>query len=129
MANSFIKISVLHLYITIFPSRNFVKVCYGFMALTGAYCLAVILEALLLCRPLAFNWDKTIPDGVCGDNQLGFLVTGILNMIIDVFVVSLPMPMLWGLQMPTAKKVAISGIFGIGYAYVSLSWQSLMLCC
>ncbi|MCJ1263085.1 hypothetical protein MMC22_002955 [Lobaria immixta] len=90
------------------------------MALTLCYFVSVVLEALLLCRPVPYGWDKSI-HGVCGNQQLGFLLTGIVNLIIDVFIVLLPMPMLWGLQMPLMKKVAISGIFGMGFALTTLS--------
>lgn len=85
------------------------------MVVTLCSFFSIVLEALLLCRPIQYGWNKSI-HGVCGIQQLGFLLTGIVNIIIDVFIVLLPMPMLWGLQMPLTRKVAISGIFGMGFA-------------
>jgi len=63
---------------------------------------------------MAYNWDRTI-HGTCGDTTALYLSTGIVNLIIDVGIVSLPMPMLWGLQMKFAKKLALSLIFGLGF--------------
>ena len=43
----------------------------------------------------------------------------ILNLLQDVVVVVLPMPVLWGLQMATTRKVALSCMFGMGIMYAS----------
>lgn len=43
---------------------------------------------------------------------------GILNLILDVTVILLPMPMLWGLQIKRGKKWALTGVFGLGALYV-----------
>ena len=74
---------------------------------------AFIIEEFLICRPLAFQWDKTI-DGVCGNQRMAFLVPGVINLVLDLLIISLPMPVLWTLRMRTAKKVATSIVFGIG---------------
>lgn len=57
-------------------------------------------------------------DGHCGDQIALYMTGGIFNLILDVTVVVLPMPMLWGLQMPRGKKVALTGVFGLGAGYV-----------
>lgn len=88
---------------------------YVAMTLTAAYIITIILETLLICRPFAYFWDKSI-HGTCGNEVITYLTAGIFNLIIDVIIVILPMPMLWGLQMPMAKKIALTGIFGIGAA-------------
>jgi len=44
----------------------------------------------------------------------GYVVSGILNLALDVIIVALPLFPVWRLQMATIRKVAISGIFGIG---------------
>ena len=113
LSNTSVKLSILHLYIMIFRIRSFRIITYILMGTTIIYCAIVILEAFLICRPLAFFWNKTI-EGSCGNEQAIFLSTGILNLMIDVMVVILPMPMLWGLQMKVAKKIALTGIFGLG---------------
>ena len=35
----------------------------------------------------------------------------------DVAVVMLPMPVLWGLQMAVGKKITLSSMFGLGIMY------------
>lgn len=79
----------------------------------------MVLTSCLICQPVAYRWNRTI-DGICGDQKRLDLFIAVFNLILDVTVVVLPMPILWGLQMPTKKKVVLSGIFGMGIAYDTL---------
>ena len=88
------------------------------MAFTLCYFLSVVLEAFLLCRPVEYNWDKSIA-GICANEQLAFFLAGITNLIIDLGVIVLPMPILWNLQMAVPRKIAVSTMFGIGAMYVN----------
>lgn len=87
------------------------------MVLTMCYFTSVILEAFLLCRPVAYNWDKSI-HRTCGFEGLAFLLQGIMNLIIDFGVIIVPMPMLWRLQMPFPNKLGLAAMFSIGVLYV-----------
>ena len=82
------------------------------MALIVALGCGWILEAVLICRPLDKDWD------VCGSNDNGVLVGGILNVITDFTMITLPLPMIWRLQMAPQRKVALTVIFGLGFMYV-----------
>lgn len=39
------------------------------------------------------------------------------DLIIDIIVIMLPMPILWTLQLKTSKKVLLTAIFGLGFMY------------
>lgn len=56
--------------------------------------------------------------GFCGDQKSLDLFIGIFNLLLDVTVVVMPMPVLWGLKLAVGKKVMLSGMFGVGTAYV-----------
>ena len=113
-ANTFVKISVLHLYTRIFSTRTLAYCAYTIGAITMAYWLSTVLTAFLICRPFAFNWDKVIAKGHCGNSSAYYLSTGIVNLFIDIAIVVLPLPLLWGLQMKTSRKLALTGIFSLG---------------
>ncbi|KAI5927096.1 hypothetical protein F4810DRAFT_652294 [Camillea tinctor] len=113
-ANSCVKLSILSLYITLFPNKRFARICYGTMVVTVAYFLSVFLETFLLCRPVQYSWDKSIPGGTCYNQNLAYLIAGITNLVIDAFVVALPMPMLFRLQMDLSKKISIIAMFSLG---------------
>lgn len=111
----FIRASIIQLYIRLFYStKSFRITCYVIHGINFVYFAATILGACLICRPIAFNWDPTIPGGSCGDQKSLDLFIGVFNLLLDVALVALPMPVLWGLQMSRQKKVVISGIFAMG---------------
>ena len=82
-----------------------------------AFFVSTILSSVLICRPFAYNWNKLIPGGTCGNEKSLDLYLGIFNLLLDVCVVVLPMPVLWGLQMAFNKKLMLSGMFGLGIVY------------
>ena len=46
---------------------------------------------MLLRHPLAYSWDETI-DGSCADLSAAYLAAGILNLLTDISVLVLPIP-------------------------------------
>ncbi|KAF2448831.1 hypothetical protein P171DRAFT_518282 [Karstenula rhodostoma CBS 690.94] len=108
------KASILFLYLKIFPIPWLVWCSYATMSIIVAWTIATILAGCLICRPFAYNWDKTIVGGYCGDQVTSFTVTGIINLITDAMVLLLPMYPLYQLQMATYKKVILITVFGLG---------------
>ncbi|KAL4733773.1 hypothetical protein BDV11DRAFT_199484 [Aspergillus similis] len=108
------KISILLLYLRIFPVRWLVVSSYATMGVIVAWAMATILAGCLICRPFAYNWDQTIPGGHCGNQVTSFQITGTINLLTDVVVLVLPMPNLSKLQMATYKKVTLIAVFGLG---------------
>ena len=88
------------------------------MGLVVAFFIGQILTAVLICRPVALQWDKGI-DGKCGKVVGQEIALAVVNMVIDAIIVALPMPVVWHLQMPVKKKVGISSMFALGLMYVS----------
>ncbi|RYC57891.1 hypothetical protein CHU98_g8303 [Xylaria longipes] len=121
LSTSFLKLSILFFYISLFTIPRIRSAVYVVIILTAALIVAVIFESFFLCRPFAYTWDKTIKGGVCGSSTNAYLAIAITNLIIDLSVVALPMPVLWQLQMPTRKKVAVSAILGFGLVICGLT--------
>jgi hypothetical protein len=113
-ANTFVKFSILHLYLVLFPGRTFRWICIGTMFVSSLYFISVMLETFLLCTPVQFNWDKTIA-GTCSPHSItAYILAGSTNLIIDVFIVILPMPALWNLKVSMPKKIGIMAMFSLG---------------
>ncbi|KAI1427606.1 hypothetical protein F5Y12DRAFT_142312 [Xylaria sp. FL1777] len=119
-ANTAVKLSIVSLYTTLFPNQRFTYVCYATMVASVALFIIVFLEAFFLCTPVEYNWDKTIPGGVCNQG-VAFLVSGIMNLIIDAFIVILPMPLLFKLQLPLFKRLGVAVMFSLGAVICILS--------
>jgi hypothetical protein len=111
------KASILLFYMRIFDvaDRLFRIVSRVATLAIFTWCLSVILCGFLLCRPFAYNWDQTIPGGHCNNQILSYILTGSFNIVTDMLVLCLPIPMIWKLQMPFKTKVALTLIFAIGF--------------
>ena len=72
-----------------------------------------ITTTLVTCRPIRYNWDKTI-QGHCGSLGDAEIAAAAINMILDVIIVLLPLPIVWRLHMPTLKKIGVSVTFALG---------------
>ncbi|KAL4899952.1 hypothetical protein BDW74DRAFT_183267 [Aspergillus multicolor] len=111
-ATTLVKLCLLSLYIQIFKSELVFRI------------LAYIVAAL---SPFAYNWDQTIEDGHCGDNPKFQLSTAVVNMILDFFIVILPLPVLWGLQMARKRKIMLSEVFSLGLCICAMNLTRTIL--
>ncbi|KAM5357516.1 hypothetical protein ACJZ2D_016191 [Fusarium nematophilum] len=59
-------------------------------------------------------WDITITHGSCIDRMAYFIATLALNVATDLFMLALPIPMLWKVKMPKRQKLGLIGIFMTG---------------
>lgn len=114
-ANTSVRIAVLHFYMTIFRSnRAFLTVAYALYVLVVAFGVGIVISDVLTCRPLAKYWDPLQP-GVCEDSLASLVALSSCNIIADLTIVFLPLPMVWGLQITTRRKIELSIIFALGF--------------
>ncbi|KAI1331459.1 hypothetical protein F5Y16DRAFT_422985 [Xylariaceae sp. FL0255] len=125
-ANTCVKLSVLSLYTVLFSGRRFKQLCYFVMGAAILYSLSVLLETFTLCQPVQYNWNKNIPGGKCADQGLALLLSGIINLVIDAVTVALPMPKLYGLQIPLTRRLAIASMFGLGALIWVISFSRIL---
>lgn len=85
------------------------------------------------CQPLERFWNFWV-SGHCVDRKARNIVTGSFNVILDVLILLLPQPVIWKLQMTSARKIGIFVVFSVGLLYVDPlvvvagSIQSLSTC-
>ena len=114
IAVALIRSSIILLYIRIFPARSFRHTCYAILTLNGTFSLGAVLTVWLICAPRGCKWDFGLNCDACGYGGLVGILSATISLLLDITVVLLPTPVLWGLQMPVKKKVMISGMFGLG---------------
>ena len=106
-ANTAIKISIRHLYLTLFGSnKTFRLFTFTVIGLVLLFCFGVLLATFLNCRPFAKTWNPLLP-GSCGSLQANVLSTSIINFVIDLSIVLLPMPMVWSLQIARSRNTLL----------------------
>ena len=80
---------------------------------------SLTLVAIFQCRPVAAFWNRAIQDAKCINLPLFSIVSGVLNLLTDILILCLPIPMVWGLNTTLAQKTTLSGIFLLGVLYVA----------
>ena len=125
---TFVRASIVFLYIRLFPTRIFREICYFVLVVNLCFFMSTVLADCLICQPISYRWDRmTGGKGFCGNQKPLDLYIGIFNLILDVAAVALPMPVLWGLRMNVGKKVMLSGMFGMGITYAPPSLPDMVL--
>ncbi|KAJ5053864.1 uncharacterized protein L3040_000154 [Drepanopeziza brunnea f. sp. 'multigermtubi'] len=110
-----IKCSIISFYSRIFgASKSFRISALVAVGILIAWALSVILETFLLCRPLSFNWDQTLANGVCGDRNAVYVTAGAVNVVTDFMVMALPVPHILTLQLHWRRKAELILMFSLG---------------
>jgi hypothetical protein len=101
------KLAILVLYSQIFTTRPYRLALYVTACAAIATCAGAFITSLAICQPFAFNWDKSIHGGKCGD-VLGFY-KGICipNLVTDFVILVLPMPALLKLKVNIIVKIGL----------------------
>lgn len=75
--------------------------------------IALLLAIVFFCIPVQKAWDGSI-DGHCSDPAPVSYLSGVWNSLVDIYVLLIPVPFLWKLNMRTRQKLKLSAVFGIG---------------
>lgn len=115
-----IKISILVLYLRIFPSRRFRIACTCLLVFVIGYGIWVVLGGVFMCTPVSFFWNRSIPGGHCPlDRFWIFYMNAAVNITQEFVILLLPMPLLGRLHLLRGQKIALIGMFALG-GFVSI---------
>lgn len=110
-----VKMSVLMFYARIFSSVRKYQISFWVMGcVIVGWGIAINFLAIFTCTPVAAAWNPAVP-GVCLSTQATFRGATISNIVIDLWLLLLPLPMLWSLHIGRARKVGLVGVFAAGY--------------
>ncbi|MCJ1267410.1 hypothetical protein MMC22_007295 [Lobaria immixta] len=110
-----VKISILLLYRRVFDTASFKRaiLVVGFLCITWL-CGNVFTE-LFLCSPMSAAWDpKLVFSNHCRDFQAFLVGITVSNLLLDVIILCMPLPMIWNLKLSTRKKLEVIGVFLLG---------------
>lgn len=109
------KTSLILLYYRIFGvSRRFRIALVVALTLVLFYFVACLLAAIFECNPVASYWDKTIPGFKCVNEVAFYRWNGVANLLIDFMILTLTIPMIWGLSLKLQQKLQLSALFLLG---------------
>ncbi|PNP40644.1 hypothetical protein TGAMA5MH_07643 [Trichoderma gamsii] len=119
IAIGFTKLSVLALYYRIFITRTF---RYLVISTACFVCAWIIVMEVVLgfgCRPIQAWWDAT--RGKCIDKEAFTYFTNVTNMAADLWIFSMPIPVILGLHAAKERRIILCFMFGIGAATCAIS--------
>lgn len=117
----FVKVSiVLFLYRLLGCVGRFRQVATAVIIFVIAWGVTAAIGNTFQCWPVQYFWIKHI-DGHCMRGQNTFyIIIGSVSVVEDVFILCLPLPIVWKLQTPLREKIEITLLFSIGCLYDAL---------
>ena len=116
------KISLILLYMRIFGTVGwFKKLCISLICIIAVYGVVSCMMGVFQCDPVAYAWNRGITGGKCINLTQFFVANGSFALATDIIVLILPLPLLYGLNLPLGQKLALIPIFGLGTFVVIIS--------
>jgi hypothetical protein len=114
------KVSILLLYLRLFPDKQFVKTCWVIIASMAAFLIWTVFGWMFMCTPVDYFWIKSIK-GRCFNPLWVYFTNAPFQIVTDFVLFGLPLPILRKLQLPRRQKTSLVLLFGIGLLYVPSS--------
>ncbi|KAI1141758.1 hypothetical protein F5Y05DRAFT_373671 [Hypoxylon sp. FL0543] len=91
-------------------------IIHGLIVATVAYYVACFFTFIFQCWPRAAIWNTAMEaEATCINFKVATLVSGIINMILDIGIFLAPLWAIWLLQMPLKRKLGVISVFGVGF--------------
>ncbi|CAG9972526.1 unnamed protein product [Clonostachys byssicola] len=114
IATALIKTSILLSYRRIFGHMKKVRISiWILLGLTWAWCLSNIFGMAFQCSPIRKAWIPETP-GTCIDLIAFLWGNSVSNLLIDWFILAVPIGPVLKLQLPLVKKILVGGAFLCG---------------
>ncbi|KAI1184330.1 hypothetical protein F5B17DRAFT_433715 [Nemania serpens] len=110
------KLSILLLYNRLFSVNGSIRrqMIILSIAVIG-YGLGSIIANLLNCIPIEYTWINNLADPrFCFNYNIFWFATGIVEAVLDLFILALPIGIVVRLHLTTRKRIAISSVFLVG---------------
>ncbi|GAB1319675.1 hypothetical protein MFIFM68171_09885 [Madurella fahalii] len=120
------KISICMLYLTIFTLEWARRACYGVLFIVVISNLWSVATILTHCIPLEAAWDWRVKATFCQGDTVWWASTALI-IATDVMVFTLPIPMVLPLKLPRRQKVAVVGVFAVGFFVCLVSMIRLII--
>ncbi|KAF2268887.1 hypothetical protein CC78DRAFT_330672 [Lojkania enalia] len=110
-----VKLGILAFYYRVFVLPLFRKIVLATAAFVISWGIGITVTLAVVCHPIEAFWDATVT-GKCLDLATFTYFTNISNLVTDVWIFLMPVPVIWHLQLQTKKKLLLCFIFSIGLA-------------
>ena len=102
------------MYLRIFTKRQDRVATWVVAVLIVANYVGTMIAGFLICVPLEYLWDRTIPGGRCININAWYRWGSLMNIFTDFIMLILPLPVVWGLKTSTKIKIGLTITFATG---------------
>ncbi|KAI9722995.1 MAG: hypothetical protein M1812_001444 [Candelaria pacifica] len=116
--------SILFLYLRVMPTgqRKSRMSTYAVMAVIVGAIISLELSYIFACKPFSHRWNNAGgSSATCIDVTLHGVINEIINIVTDILIIILPIPMIWSLHLSTRKKVGVILVFATGLLVVAVA--------
>ena len=116
LALLFTKLSILLLILRVFCSVQRDAPYYLtllLIAVNTIFYTIYFFIPIFVCHPRSKIWNLKEP-GHCLKIEMLYLASAIFNTVSDIAMLSVPLYLIWSLQMSVGRKIAVSAVFGTG---------------
>jgi len=111
LAVSIPKLAILAFYLRIFTIKTYRNIVYFLGAIVMTTGIVCSIVALNLCRPFKFNWDRKVLGGSCYNEDAFYRWGSLPNILTDIAILILPIPMVWKLHTSNDMKIGLTLTF------------------
>lgn len=116
------KTSILIFYLSLAKNQQVFRIAtWSTLVVVNVAGLALTFLNIFQCRPVVAVFAATVPaSATCTDIVALYLASAPVNIITDLAILFLPMPILTGLRLPLKQKIILVITFGFGFFVVAV---------
>ena len=86
--------------------------------IVSCWWIAFFFPAVFQCHPVDAIWSVEMYANQCFNQYAWSIAHGTTNILTDIVILGLPLPLIWKLQIRRKRKVGLLGIFLLGSLYI-----------
>ncbi|KAI1385913.1 uncharacterized protein F4822DRAFT_357565 [Hypoxylon trugodes] len=110
------KIAIVLFFKRVFPNNTFQILCLGTIVHCFLFMISTTITEILSCIPVEYAWSSWsgTGEGVCYDNTAFWWAHSAINIATDLWILGLPIPLIFRLQLGLKKRIYLILMFSVG---------------
>lgn len=113
-----VKLALLFFFLRIFPKVWTRRLLWATIAFNITYGIVFVIVGVFQCRPISYYWtqwdDKSSASGRCNDLNAIAWSNATISIVIDIWMLALPLYEVYHLQLSWRRKISVSLMFLVG---------------
>lgn len=119
----FIKLALFVLYLEVFGRLRWLRyLVFAGIIINGLFSIASMVAFIVMCGPKngqsQFSYISALASPMCTRSRSLVIILGVVNVISDLYLILIPLPAVWSLQLSFRKKIGLSAMFFTGSMFV-----------